>query len=39
MSSSSKEYDYSGVLLCYDKSLGSVGSYRISRIKDMWCLY
>jgi len=38
-SSSSEEYEYSIVLFCYDRSLGSIGSYRIGRIKGMWCLY
>ena len=38
-SSSSEEYEYSRILLCYDKSLGSISSYRIGRIKGMWCLY
>jgi len=38
-SSSSEEYEYSGVLFCYDRSLKSIGSYRIGRIKGMWCLY
>ena len=37
--SSSEEHEYSGVLLCYNRSLGSTGSYRIGRIKGMWCLY
>jgi len=34
-----EEYEYSGVLFCYDRSLGSIGSYRIGRIKGMRCLY
>ena len=38
-SSSSEEYGYSRVLFCYDRSLGSIGSYRIGKIKGMWCLY
>jgi hypothetical protein len=33
MSSSSEEYEYLGVLLCYDKSLKLIGSYKIGRIK------
>ena len=32
-SSSSEEYEYSRVLLCYDRSLGLIGSYIIDRIK------
>jgi phosphomevalonate kinase len=32
-SSSPEEYEYSGVLLCHDRSLGSIGSYRIGKIK------
>jgi hypothetical protein len=36
---SSEKYEYSGVLFCYDRSLGSIGSYIIDRIKGMWCLY
>jgi len=39
MSSLQEEYEYSGVLFCYDKSSGLIGSYKISRIKGMWCLY
>ena len=39
MSSSSKEYEYSGVLFCYNRSLGSIGFCRIGRTKGMWCLY
>jgi hypothetical protein len=31
-SSSSEEYDYSGVWFCYDRFLGLVGSYRIGTI-------
>jgi hypothetical protein len=38
-SSSSEEYEYSRVLFYYDRSLGSIGSYRIGRIKGIWCLY
>ena len=34
-----EEYEYLRVLFCYDRSLGSIGSYRIGRIKGMWCLY
>jgi len=33
MSFSLEEYEYSGILFCYDRSLGSIGSYRIGRIK------
>jgi hypothetical protein len=39
MSSSPEEYEYSRILLYYDRSLGSIDSYEISRIKGMWCLY
>ena len=38
-SSSSEEYEYSRVLLYYNRSLGSIGSYKIGRIKGMWCIY
>ena len=38
-SSSSEEYEYSGVLFCYDRFFRLIGSYRIGRIKGMWCLY
>jgi len=38
-SSSPEEYEYSRVLFCHDRSLGLIGSYRIGRIKGMWCLY
>ena len=34
-SSSLEEYKYSGVLFCNDRSLGSIDSYRIGRIKGM----
>jgi hypothetical protein len=39
MSSSSEEYEYSRVLLCYDRFFRLIDSYRIGRIKGMWCLY
>jgi hypothetical protein len=32
MSSSPEEYKYSGVLFCDDRSLRSIGSYRIDKI-------
>jgi hypothetical protein len=34
-SSTSKEYEYSRVLFCYDRSLGSILSYKIGRTKGM----
>ena len=34
-SSSSEEYEYSRVLFSYNRSLWSIGSYRIGRIKGM----
>jgi len=37
--SSPNKYEYSGVLFCYDKAFGSIGSYRIDRIKGIWYLY
>jgi hypothetical protein len=39
ISSSLEKYEYLEVLFCYDRSLRSIGSYRIYRIKGMWCLY
>ena len=38
-SSSSEEYEYLGVLFYYNRSLRSIGSYRIGKIKGMRCLY
>jgi hypothetical protein len=38
-SSSLEEYEYLKFLFCYDRSLGSIGSYRISTITGIWCLY
>ena len=34
-----EEYEYSGVLFCYDRSLGLIDSYIINIIKGIWCLY
>jgi len=35
MNFSLEEYEYLEVLFCYNKSLGSIGSYRINKIKGM----
>ena len=34
-----EEYKYLEVLLCYDRSLRSIGFYKMNKIKGMWCLY
>jgi len=35
-SSTPEKYEYLGVLFCYEKSLESIDSYKISRIKAIW---